>query len=337
MTTRFSFWDSGRIADTILYSFPYGKGFWQALFEWPAEFSYTLQSIVRFASFDCDGTWNVFIETLKPPAGQLFIALLDFGWDDVLRGFLRPIGIRSRRSFRKGRKRGRKRSIIFDKIPEIGEEIGEHLPGARLVKGRQVGSLQRWIWRIDGVLQKGAFYWMLVDLVSDFAYGWLIGIMRHEACWTVGEGWVQSGPGSISFLAGDWVWLPRPQPLRYGGVEPPISAFVNTKSGRRYYFVADVASVDVIAGSADEIEIQFCKLDENNNVIDVIDTSKPLPIYVTDEKSLASIGVVDEPARYAFRVRATPGASHGWGVVRLNGVVNNCKFVPYPPYNPTES
>ena len=322
-------WSWDKIQDTIIWNMPYGKGFWLALAEWPAEFAYTLNTVIRLVSFDCNGTWVVFVDTLKPAAGEMAIALLSFGWDDVARGFLRPSGIRARhRLGRRGRKGGHRRARrgikIFDKIPEIGEWIGKHLPGATIVRGRNVGGFQRWLWTIDGVLQRGVFYWMMVDVISDFGYAWLLGIMRHEACWTVGEGWAQGGPGWISFSAGQDVMIGYPRPVSSGGDDPPLSFPVEVPPGRRYYFFCELGGCFVLAGSANTIRLEVRNVDTG----EVIDKSPELSFDSMDDKYPVTLGVVDKPGRYAiFAVTTTSG----FGVIAAPSTTTAVKFISWPP------
>lgn len=221
----------------IVRQLPYGPGLWESVRAWPNETVSQLNTIVQFVSFDCDGDWLVYVETLLPAMGELFIALLDFGWDDVARGFLRPSGIRARWKFRKGNKKGkaqrRKKSKFKFEIPEIGELIGKNLPLAGLVKGRKVGNAQRWFWRIDGWAQRVLWYWLVVDISKDFVYNWSTGILRHERCWMNQAGWFTGGPGLISFSPnGAPTSVGAPLPHRQGGAFPPAGVPLYVPPGR---------------------------------------------------------------------------------------------------------
>lgn len=146
-----------------------------------------VQSITKFMQDPCAAPWTVYFELALKPAGHVVIELLMFGMDDVVRGFFRPKGI-----WRKSRN-----SRILGKfakwlgIPEIGELIGSHLPGATTIKSRKVSNGIKNLWIIDGVLQRVMFWWMVVDLVTDFLYEWTSAIAKTEFC--------QRGPLTGSF------------------------------------------------------------------------------------------------------------------------------------------
>lgn len=315
--------------DDIKYELPYGPGLWKALREWPDEWSASLNTIVRFISFDCNGTWTVLVDTLLPALGEMVIVLLDFGWDDVARGFFRPSGIRSRHRMRRGKKhghgRGRRRRGIWDWIPEIGEEIGAHLPGARIVKGRKVGALSRWLWQIDGVLQRGLFYWMMADVITDFGYGWLIGILRHEACWYSGEGWATGGPGMIAWSAGVGpIMIGHRAPVKFGGDDPPISMPFTVVEGRRYYALCDLGEAIEIAGEVEAVQVRLEDVDTGN----VIDASPWLKPGTVADVAPVTVDALDKPGRYAFVAEArTPS----WGVVAFPQARTAIKWITWPP------
>jgi hypothetical protein len=219
-----------------------------------------LNTITEFVEFSCGDDWFVYVETLLPAVGHLFIVLLDFGWDDVARGFLRPAGIRSRFKFRDGdgdskKKKKKKGKGKKFEIPEIGEEIGKRLPGARLLKGRKVGSLSKWFWRIDGIAQRFLWYWLVVDLTIDFFYIWSTGIMKHERCWRSDAGWFQGGPGLLGWPA-DGVAVPAgaPMPQRSGGAEPPGGVPLIIPPGRSGHVIFSLGEVESIFGRLQSVE-----------------------------------------------------------------------------------
>lgn len=206
----------------LLYQLPYGPGLWNAVQEWPNEALSKLNIVTNVTEFSCDGDWLLYVETLLPALGDMFLVLLDFGWDDVARGFFRPSGIRTRWKFRPSKKKGRR--FRFE-IPELGESIGKLLPGAKFFRGRRVGPFWRWFWRIDGLAQRALWYWLLVDVGVDLAYNWTTGIFRHERCWRVADGWFQAGPGFLSTPCdGVWYQSGAPVPHRSGG-GPPAPSF----------------------------------------------------------------------------------------------------------------
>ena len=146
-------------------------------------------AIVDFIESDCRPGWDVYVETLWPALGQAVLVLLYFGLDDVLRGYFRPgggrgIGGLGRASRRQPRPTARMRAkgALKGGIPELGELFGKNLPGATVVKARNVGSAQKFLWHVDGLAQRGLYYWMIADVTSDFIINWTTGIMESEEC-----------------------------------------------------------------------------------------------------------------------------------------------------------
>jgi len=162
------------------FNIPYGPQFWRALAKWPFEKWCQLNTLIRFATFACDSlTWWTYVETALPPLGEFALALVGFDWDDIARGFLRPTGIRSRPSLF-----GELLDdfLVKKEIPELGEIIGAKLPGARVVKSFTNHPLTRALFKIDAFLQRGVYYWMVLDLTTDFFYNWALGLFRTEVC-----------------------------------------------------------------------------------------------------------------------------------------------------------
>lgn len=126
----------------------------------------------------CEAPWYVYIETLKPAALEAFIVLISFGWADVLRGRFRPKGLGRRSGKRKGRW-GRR----LPRFPEIGDTIGKALPF-----GEQVEDFVKWncntrfLWRIDNALQAGFFWWLVADVVDEFAFEWTSLLYKTRWC-----------------------------------------------------------------------------------------------------------------------------------------------------------
>ena len=125
----------------------------------------------------CDAPWYIYIETMKPALLAAFITLITFGWDDVLRGFLRPRGLHPRRT---GKRKG-KWSRRAPRFPEIGELIGSNIPGAEEVKGKRWSTPMKTLWRIDSALQAIMFAWLVVEVVEDFAFEWTS--LLYESYW----------------------------------------------------------------------------------------------------------------------------------------------------------
>lgn len=134
--------------------------------------------IKKFVSNPCDAPWIVYIELFFPALGIALLHILTFGMDDILRGWIRPKGVKGPWHRRKGRK-GKAR---FRGIPEIGEAIGSRLPGAEQARGRKVSQGVKHMWAVDGVLQRILWYWLLVDVVVEGFYQWTSMINKTEFC-----------------------------------------------------------------------------------------------------------------------------------------------------------
>lgn len=146
-------------------------------------------TVIDYFESDCHPDWYVYAETLWPVAGRAALVLLSFGLDDVLRGYLRPgggrgfggLGRASRRP-RRTTKATRAKGLLRKGIPEIGELLGRHLPGATILEARQVSNAERFLWKVDGLAQRGLWYWMIADILDDFTVGWTTALYQSEDC-----------------------------------------------------------------------------------------------------------------------------------------------------------
>ena len=162
-----------------------------------------VQSIVKFFEDPCQAPWSVYFELALAPAGHVVIELLSFGLDDIIRGYFRPKGL-----YRRGRTGRLARALgKYAGIPEIGEMIGAHLPGAETIKGRMVSNGVRFMWIVDGVLQRVLFWWMVVDLLTDFLYAWTSAINKTEYCQSRCTGSVTCAILPNTVLPGVWITL----------------------------------------------------------------------------------------------------------------------------------
>lgn len=142
------------------------------------EFFDKVNYVIEAWSRPCEAPWYIYVETLKPAALAAFITLISFGWDDVARGFLRPRGLGGRRT---GKRKGKLLRGV-PRFPEIGELIGSQLPGAEEVKGAKWGLLGNALWRIDTLLQQGLFWWLVADVIEDFAFDWTSVLYETRWC-----------------------------------------------------------------------------------------------------------------------------------------------------------
>lgn len=174
----------------------------------------------------CDAPWYIYVETMKPAALAAFITLITFGWDDVARGYFRPKGLNPRRT---GKRKG-KWNKARPRFPELGELLGGKLPGAQEVQGQKWSNLAKTLWRVDGAMQAALFYWLVVDVVEQFAFDWTS--LLYESYWCQ-----DPALGKFSFQTIGWFAIPRNQWKKAGfGTEdynhpPPGWVFTRGTTG----------------------------------------------------------------------------------------------------------
>lgn len=165
----------------------------------------TIQFVKYFFTKHCEFPWIVYFETAKPAVGNMILTLISFGMEDVIRGLFRPKGLRSKRHGRKGRKN---RKIKKGFIPELGETVASKVPGAENVRARKVSDGVKHLWLIDGFIQKVAYHWMMIDVLNDFTYEWLSGIMADPRTKCDGVMRCMSHGGPDEVLSGHGEWIP---------------------------------------------------------------------------------------------------------------------------------
>jgi len=145
--------------------------------------------VVDFVLDPCHAPILVYVELAAVPFGDLVLAWLTFGWDDIARGYFRPTkALRGGRSFRRGKRpKGWGRIPgAFRKIPGIGDDVGnwfgKKIPGHKELAGRSVSQGQKFFWIVDGLIQRLLLYWLIVDILSDFFYEWATLIDASEFC-----------------------------------------------------------------------------------------------------------------------------------------------------------
>jgi len=104
----------------------------------------------------CAAPWWVYIETALPAALELIIGLVQFDLGDAIRD----------RFDNKGGRRGRKR---FTNAQRFAATF------------RSKDGLKHF-WRLDGLLQRALFWYLVVDLSTEFLYKWTTLIYGTEYC-----------------------------------------------------------------------------------------------------------------------------------------------------------
>lgn len=153
--------------------------------------------VIEFWMIPCQAPWVVYAEALKPAALEALITLLTFGIDDVLRGFLRPFGIRSARHGRRKRKPWPK----WVTIPELGELIGRLIPGANFIKGRKFSWAEKHLWIFDSRVQGVLFALLIVDVAIQFFFKWTTLVHESEQCQASQQGRFLAEGASAQYLA----------------------------------------------------------------------------------------------------------------------------------------
>lgn len=137
-----------------------------------------LNYVIDAWAVPCEAPWYIMVETAGPAALDALITFATFGWDDVFRGYVRPKQM-SRRMKKKKPFRIKGVPIYF---PEIGEFIGKRLFGAKRFQAMKYSAGNITIWRMDGNLQRGMFYWLVADIVVDFFFEWTSQLYATEWC-----------------------------------------------------------------------------------------------------------------------------------------------------------
>jgi len=152
----------------------------------------------------CNATTAIYVETLFPAVGNLFLSLVTFGWDDVMRGAFRPKG--SVCVFRKKGKAktrpGFLRRLLSD---DPGNAIGKKLGGNNPIKAISDTAGIKHIWIFDNVLQRGLWYVLIYGVTTDFFIDWASGIVEiacPKSDWT----WEGAAGGKGTSLAAIQQW-----------------------------------------------------------------------------------------------------------------------------------
>lgn len=166
------------ITDFIPYTIPWWRHTLGWIASYPQSMIIRLNSVIDMFEWGCEGNIMVYVKLALPALGNLVMQMFQIEYDDILRGFLKGAGLRSRaKLFGKPGK-----SKFSLEIPEIGEEIGKRLPGAGRIAGSRLGKGLKWIFKADAVIQRTLWYFVITDMVTDFLYTWSSGVVRAEEC-----------------------------------------------------------------------------------------------------------------------------------------------------------
>lgn len=137
-----------------------------------------VNTIVDFVEEPCHAPWYVYVELAIPALGEAVFDYFSFGWEDYVRGRIRPSNLRSIQHG-KGSRGSRRKGKRGGGIPEIGEFIGESLSGP---KSPYANQKNKYIFLLDAGLQRIGYYWMLADVGLNFLYNWTTALQQAEEC-----------------------------------------------------------------------------------------------------------------------------------------------------------
>lgn len=177
----------------------------------PPAFLDKVQGIVDFVEDPCHAPWLVYLQLARPALGNAVITLLSFGMDDVFRGWVKPSNLKPLRGFRRFRGGGR-RGGRGGGIPEIGEMIGKHLPGAGGLNQATYGGTTRFIWTIDGAIQRVLWYWLVLDVTVTFFYDWASAVQESRFCRASSGVRAGGSGGAVGFPFNLWRAPPHNMP-----------------------------------------------------------------------------------------------------------------------------
>lgn len=161
-----------------------------------------VNAVIKYFENPCDAPWTIYFETALPALGEAVFTLLEFDFADVVRGALRPKGLRSGRHTRRGRRGGG----LSKAIPEIGEMLGAMVPGSKAARERKVTQGVKNLWLLDGVIQRVLWYWLVADVTATFAFNWTSAIQESRFCSAQGVGAALATvpEGGVCFAVGNF-------------------------------------------------------------------------------------------------------------------------------------
>lgn len=157
------------------------------------EFERKLDWILNSLTDMCDAPISVWIEKLWQPLGTLIMSWYVIDLKNVFVAYMRPglfaIEGRSHRHWGGGKK-GAKRtgfSTAWEKLGEVvgwdaSEVLGKELWGADELRARPLPPGASFLWIFEGVIERLFFYWMVLDLGTEFIYNWMSAVEQTKYC-----------------------------------------------------------------------------------------------------------------------------------------------------------
>lgn len=165
-----------------------------------------VNTIVDFWSNPCNAPYSVYIETLYPALGRMFLVIIDTSLLDIARSYLRPReGLTRGHNRKKGRRRGR-----IPRIPDTADMFARMIPGAKAFEGMEYGANTKFLWQVDGIIQRGLWYIVFVDATTEGLYYWAQGIKEEKFCQPTNRPGIfltNPSPFATAFFG---LWFPSP-------------------------------------------------------------------------------------------------------------------------------
>lgn len=153
-----------------------------------ANFIEKINYIIASFMDPCDAPFTIYAETFLPAFIEAFVELYSFDPMEIkhqqFRSTNAPLRQRSGRKGGRGSKAGRGRFrkyagrvLGFDPNEMVGNEMGKwqkYTPA--LTWGK------RFLWILDGLLQRAVFYWFLAELFLEAFYKWMTLVNKSEYC-----------------------------------------------------------------------------------------------------------------------------------------------------------
>jgi hypothetical protein len=157
------------------------------------EFERKLDWVLDSLSDMCDAPITVWIEKLWDPLGHLILSWYVIDLKNVFTAYLRPglYAVEGRNSRHwGGGKKGKPRTGFGDAWNRLGtvvgwdpnEVLGKGLWGADELRARPLPPGAQYLWIFEGVIERLFFYWMVVDLGTEFFYNWMSAVEETKYC-----------------------------------------------------------------------------------------------------------------------------------------------------------
>jgi len=137
----------------------------------------------------CDAPITVYVANTIRPAGVFLLSWFALDIKQIIISAVRPTKAFSRKRSQPHGSRGKKGRRGPYKIPgtqifdwDPNNEIGKKLPGADDLRGREISKGIAFLWVIEGAIERLLFWWMVIDLTTNFLFDWLSGVNESEYC-----------------------------------------------------------------------------------------------------------------------------------------------------------